>query len=57
MSTIVKGHEQLLCESKVDMFRRLDNNIHVAINETINEEKVLRKKRKEYFYLLLLHIS
>jgi len=48
MSTIVKGHEQLPGESKVDMFRRLDNNIHVAMNEAINEEKVLRKKRKEH---------
>ena len=47
ISKAVDGCKQLPGESKVDMFRRLDQNIHDAMNEAIKETKGMRKKRKE----------
>jgi len=47
ISKAVDSCKQLPGESKTDMFRRLDQNIHDAMNEAIKESKGMRKKRKE----------
>lgn len=48
IAKVVENYQQLPGESKKDMFRRLDQNIHSAMNEALCDEKVLRKKRKEH---------
>lgn len=45
---IVRESQQLPGESKRDMFRRLDHNIHQAMNEAMRETKTIRQKRKEH---------
>ncbi|XP_066914180.1 coiled-coil domain-containing protein 137-like [Clytia hemisphaerica] len=48
ISKVVENCQQQPGETKKDMFRRLDQNIHNAMTEAIKEEKVVRKKRKEH---------